>query len=88
MRCASRSRSRSPLIGLVTIVMVAGSVIQKGGATTRQIELTAQTSGVTCHTEQVPMRDGTLLATDVYLPAAPRRYPVIVRRTPYGLRLG
>ena len=88
MRCASRGRSRSPLIGLVAIVMVAGSVIQKGGATTRQIELTAQTSGVTCHTEQVPMRDGTLLATDVYLPAAPGRYPVIVRRTPYGLRLG
>ena len=28
------------------------------------------------------------LVTDVYLPAAPGRYPVIVRRTPYGLRLG
>ena len=88
MRCASRARSRSSLIGLVAIVMVAGSMIQKGRATTRQIELTAQTSGVTCHTEQVPMRDGTLLATDVYLPAAPGRYPVIVRWTPYGLRLG
>ena len=88
MRCASRARSRSSLIGLVAIVMVAGSLIQKGGATARQTVLTAQTGGVTCHMEQVPMRDGTLLATDVYLPAAPGRYPVIVRRTPYGLRLG
>ena len=34
------------------------------------------------------MRDGTLLATDVYLPAAPGRYPVILLRTPYGQRLG
>jgi len=68
--------------------MVTGSVLQNGGAAARQIEVTAQTSGVTCRTEQVPMRDGTLLATDVYLPAAPGRYPVILLRTPYGLRLG
>ncbi len=34
------------------------------------------------------MRDGTQLATDVYLPAAPGRYPVVMQRTPYGLRLG
>src|SRR5262245_22525771 len=34
------------------------------------------------------MRDGTLLATDIYLPATPGRYPVIMQRTPYGLRLG
>jgi putative CocE/NonD family hydrolase len=44
--------------------------------------------GVTCRTEQVPMRDGTRLATDVYLPAAPGRYPVVMQRTPYGLKLG
>ena len=36
------------------------------------------------------MRDGVLLATDIYFPAqapseeAPRRYPVILERTPYG----
>ncbi|PYR32073.1 MAG: X-Pro dipeptidyl-peptidase [Acidobacteria bacterium] len=43
---------------------------------------------VTCRTEQVRMRDGTLLATDIYLPSAPGRYPVVLQRTPYGLRLG
>ena len=32
----------------------------------------------------VPMRDGVRLATDVYRPAAPGRYPVILTRLPYG----
>ena len=31
----------------------------------------------------VPMRDGTVLATDVFRPAALGRYPVILVRTPY-----
>lgn len=34
---------------------------------------------------QVPMRDGVLLATDIYLPfPGLSRYPTIVMRTPYG----
>lgn len=32
----------------------------------------------------IPMRDGTRLATDLYLPSAPGRYPVLLERTPYG----
>jgi putative CocE/NonD family hydrolase len=32
----------------------------------------------------VPMRDGTRLSTDVYLPDAPGPFPVILVRTPYG----
>lgn len=32
----------------------------------------------------IPMRDGTLLAADVYLPNQPGRYPVLLERTPYG----
>ena len=32
----------------------------------------------------VPMRDGTLLATDVFRPDAPGRFPVLVNRGPYG----
>jgi uncharacterized protein len=32
----------------------------------------------------VPMRDGVRLATDIYEPEAPGRYPVILVRTPYG----
>lgn len=31
----------------------------------------------------VPMKDGTKLATDVYLPAEPGKHPVILCRTPY-----
>ncbi|MEO8450145.1 MAG: CocE/NonD family hydrolase [Gemmatimonadota bacterium] len=32
----------------------------------------------------IPMRDGVKLATDVWLPEAPGRYPIILIRTPYG----
>ena len=35
-------------------------------------------------THMVPMRDGTCLATDVYLPDSASSYPVILERTPYG----
>lgn len=31
----------------------------------------------------IPMRDGVRLATDIYRPAGPGRYPVLLRRTPY-----
>jgi putative CocE/NonD family hydrolase len=31
----------------------------------------------------IPMRDGVKLATDIWLPEAPGRYPVLVSRTPY-----
>jgi putative CocE/NonD family hydrolase len=50
--------------------------------------VTANSTGVTCRTVQVQMRDGVLLATDVYVPAKSGRYPVILQRTPYGLQLG
>jgi predicted acyl esterase len=32
----------------------------------------------------VPARDGVMLATDVYRPAGPRPFPVLLERTPYG----
>jgi putative CocE/NonD family hydrolase len=35
---------------------------------------------------RVPMRDGTRLATDVYLPGRPGRIPTVLARTPYGKR--
>ncbi len=35
-------------------------------------------------TEMVRMRDGTALATDVYLPSGTGKFPVLVCRTPYG----
>ena len=34
----------------------------------------------------VSMRDGTRLATDVYLPNRPGRVPAVLARTPYGAR--
>lgn len=34
----------------------------------------------------VTMRDGVILYADVYLPAKPGKYPVILTRTPYGLQ--
>jgi predicted acyl esterase len=33
---------------------------------------------------KIPLRDGTLLATDVYLPRGKGKYPVVLVRTPYG----
>jgi putative CocE/NonD family hydrolase len=36
----------------------------------------------------VPLRDGTRLATDIYMPAASGRHPVVILRNPYGRLLG
>jgi len=44
--------------------------------------------GVVCETIWVPMRDGTLLATDRYSPAAAGTYPVILLRDPYTRGFG
>ena len=44
--------------------------------------------GIRCHSEMVPMRDGTMLATDIYRPSSPGPHPVILQRTPYGYTLG
>jgi uncharacterized protein len=44
--------------------------------------------GVVCETIQAPMRDGTLLATDMYSPATAGKYPVIMLRNPYGRLIG
>ncbi|MCC5936889.1 MAG: CocE/NonD family hydrolase [Lunatimonas sp.] len=36
--------------------------------------------------QAIPMRDGTILYADLYMPKNSGRYPVIVTRTPYGLQ--
>jgi uncharacterized protein len=36
--------------------------------------------------QAIPMRDGTVLYADFYMPKKPGKYPVIVTRTPYGLQ--
>ena len=35
---------------------------------------------------EIPMRDGVKLYGDVYLPAAPGKYPTLIVRTPYGVQ--
>lgn len=37
-----------------------------------------------CQSVMVPMKDGTLLATDVYLPGGNGPFPTVLVRTPYG----
>lgn len=89
MPLSTRVRMASPAVALPVALLAAGSTFEEAPKLFAQTNsATTQKNGVTCRTEQVPMRDGTLLGTDVYLPAAPGRYPVIMQRTPYGLRLG
>lgn len=78
---------RTAVAGLVALLVV-GILASAGGQERSSDGGSTRKGNVTCHTEMTPMRDGTLLATDVYLPAASGRYPVILERTPYGLRLG
>lgn len=46
-------------------------------------EFRAGESAIVHHNLMVPMRDGTLLSTDVYRPAAPGRHPALLIRDPY-----
>jgi putative CocE/NonD family hydrolase len=45
----------------------------------------ASAQGIDCREVMVPMRDGTRLATDVYVPKdqGPGPFPVVIERTPY-----
>lgn len=73
-----------PLIG----VAAGAAALLTASPAAHQRGTSLAAAGVTCETVRVPLRDGVMLATDVYRPAAPGRYPVIMLRTPYGLRLG
>lgn len=76
--CAS-AHSLIPL-GIVSGLLVAATIGLAGGAP-------PDSSEVGCHVEWVSARDGVKLATEVYLPVAPGRYPVILTRSPYNRRL-
>ena len=80
--------ARDGLRAATAICAAAVSILAMGALAAQEREVAVGAGGVTCETVQVPMRDGVMLATDVYRPAAPGRYPVIMLRTPYGLRLG
>lgn len=82
-------RVGGPAIGLLFVALtLTASAGQTAPESSAPESVTANSTGVTCQTVQVRMRDGVLLATDVYLPSKPGRYPVILQRTPYGLQLG
>ena len=86
---ASIERVRRPAVGLlVGAFALTASAFQNPSDPPAANSINANRNGVTCRTVQVRMRDGVLLATDIYTPAQPGRYPAIVQRTPYGLRLG
>lgn len=59
------------LIALITSMILLGCS-GKGKPDPRKTEL------------KIPMSDGTLLATDVFLPRGNGKYPVVLVRTPYG----
>jgi predicted acyl esterase len=75
-------------VGLTAGAQNRGATPERADGASKNATAVAQKSGVTCRTEYAAMRDGTRLATDIYLPATPGRYPVIMQRTPYGQRLG
>jgi len=68
---------RAALVALALPVVAAGAPVTNPNF-----------PGVLCETIEVPMRDGTLLATDMYSPATPGKYPVIMLRNPYGHAIG
>jgi uncharacterized protein len=77
-------RTTSAAVIAVVILWTPSDAQQRSAANTQP----TSKNGITCRTEFVPMRDGTMLATDIYLPSTPGRYPVVLQRTPYGLVLG
>jgi predicted acyl esterase len=85
-----RSKNCRTMAVFAVVFLASGWMLERPGRLAAQAgsAIVHGEGGVTCRTEQVPMRDGTRLATDVYLPAAPGRYPVVMQRTPYGLKLG
>src|SRR5438876_335753 len=66
---------RYMLLGV--LVVVSGWVHGLGAKTVAAAVLPSSTV-------MVPMRDGTLLATDIFLPAGNGTWPVALARTPYG----
>ncbi len=87
---AKNTRSRLTILGsaLFVALSIPGFGFATGGSTNNANKVDA-TPGAGERTEvMVPMRDGILLATDVYLPEGEGPWPVILRRTPYDKGTG
>jgi len=61
----------------VAVAIYSGEAMAQG-------EAPAVKAAVTCSVEMVAMRDGIKLASDVYRPAAPDKYPIVLQRSPYN----
>lgn len=72
------------MTGILVASAAHGQAVPPSGLNT-----TVSKDGVNCHTEMVPMRDGTRLYTEVYLPEGSEgkdgaKRPVVIIRSPYG----
>lgn len=87
-----RRRARRGLAVAAALAAMAAAHAQVAGLTgpfpgSQPLPRPAGTYALVRHgTERVPMRDGTALATDIYLPDRPGPQPVILIRTPYDKR--
>lgn len=95
--CAGRATVNNSFgLSLLSLVLMAGAVtseVQAQAMATPQ-PLTASAPATPVQNENqgviaqynvmVPMRDGVRLSTDIYRPAKPGRYPVILSRGAYG----
>ena len=79
---ARRGTRRRALVGSSAAALLFAAVLP--AAAVAQGVAAAQPPEVTCSIVYAPMRDGVRLATEVYRPAAPGRYPVVLQRTPYN----
>jgi putative CocE/NonD family hydrolase len=75
----------SAAIGLSVADPSLSDMVQASKKSTAEVPRAASSRNV-----MIPMRDGVKLAADIYVPSndgvspAPGRYPVLLRRTPYG----
>jgi putative CocE/NonD family hydrolase len=68
-----------------TRTSIAALALRALAAALAALGLAGSAAAQTCHLEWAPLRDGTLLATEVYLPDGQEGpFPVILQRTPYN----
>jgi hypothetical protein len=78
---AAPSRPASVALCGTFIALAAACTAHKTPTVERSV---AAGSPVVLHDVAVPMRDGVVLRADVFRPAGPGPFPVLVYRTPYG----
>lgn len=82
--------NRSLLLLLAALFLVSASLYHPGSTTAQEAVAATPNESTTnpTGTYYIPMRDGTKLATDVYVPDGDGPFPVIFIRFPYNKALG